>query len=215
MSLNMDNEANKPKIHPLAVVTAIAIILVCITGIAAMLGLLPNFKKASEESSTVLRPAAGLVESEQPKPHSVHEATQKPYVAPVKKPVVKKPTVAVNNPSAPLPIPPCVNCGVVESVRVIQQQAPTSGVGAAAGAVLGGVLGNQVGGGNGKTLAAIAGAVGGGIAGNAIERNTHTKTVYEVTVYMENGSRQSFMMNEQRWRSGDLVRVENGYLMAR
>jgi uncharacterized protein YcfJ len=38
------------------------------------------------------------------------------------------------------------------------------------GAVLGGLLGSQVGGGNGKTLAAIAGAVGGGYLGNEIAK---------------------------------------------
>jgi hypothetical protein len=154
--------------------------------------------------------------------------------APAKKPVVKKPAVVANNtvptpppppqpemtpelmaPPPPPPPPPCINCGVVESAHVIQQQAPASGIGAAAGALLGGVLGHQVGAGNGKTLATIAGAVGGGLAGNAVEKNSNTKTSYEVIVRMENGSRQRFVMNEQRWRSGDLVQVNNGFLAPR
>ena len=124
---------------------------------------------------------------------------------------------ANNAPVQPAPVapPPCYSCGVVESVRTLQEQQPTSGLGAAAGALLGGVLGHQVGGGNGKTLATVAGAVGGGLAGNAVEKNTHTATSYEVIVRMEDGSKQRFVMKEQRFRNGDLVRVDNGNLSIR
>jgi outer membrane lipoprotein SlyB len=152
--------------------------------------------------------------------------------APVKKAPAKKPVIIANSvppapaqvdapppqaeaPPPPPPPPPCINCGVVESARVIQQQAPASGLGAAAGAVLGGVLGHQVGGGNGKTLATIAGAVGGGLAGNAVEKNAKTSNAYEVIVLMNDGSRQRFVLNVQRWHSGDLVQVNNGQISPR
>jgi uncharacterized protein YcfJ len=48
--------------------------------------------------------------------------------------------------------------------------AQNSPIGIGVGAVVGGLLGNQVGGSNGKTLAAIAGAVGGGYLGNEIAK---------------------------------------------
>ena len=57
--------------------------------------------------------------------------------------------------------------------------------------------------------------VGGGFAGNAVEDNVHTKTSHEVLVRMEDGSRQRFIMDVERWRSGDQVRVESGNLVSR
>ena len=66
-----------------------------------------------------------------------------------------------------------------ESVRqdspapAYQQPAPVaqnSPLGIGIGAVVGGLLGSKVGGGNGRTLAAIAGAVGGGYVGNEIAK---------------------------------------------
>jgi outer membrane lipoprotein SlyB len=107
----------------------------------------------------------------------------------------------------------CDNCGTVESVHAIQQQAQPSGVGVVAGAVLGGVLGNQVGGGRGKTLATVAGAVGGGYAGNEIEKRTRSATTYEVRVRMENGRVRTFPYNNQpSWNVGDRIKVVDGYL---
>jgi len=234
----MDNEPKKFKIHPLTATAAVAVILVSMTGIAAMTGLLPNFSKAPQADVATIAPdaSASLPAASQPVDSAATASTAaiaESAPAPVIKKTAKKPSYVASNtmpapalevapapqdpvePPPPPPPPPCLNCGVVESVRAIQQQAPTSGVGAAAGALLGGVLGHQVGGGAGKTLATIAGAVGGGFAGNAVEKNTHTSTSYEVIVRMEDGSRQRFIMSAQRWRSGDLVRVDNGNLSSR
>ena len=93
-------------------------------------------------------------------------------------------------PAAP-PAPLCTVCGHVESVRTVQREQPTSGVGAVAGGVVGGVVGNQIGHGGGSTAATVLGAVGGGFLGNHIERRTHTMTRYEVTVRMDDGSRRT------------------------
>jgi uncharacterized protein YcfJ len=227
----MDTETKPSKIHPLTAAAAIAVILASATGIAAMTGILPNFSKAPDPAP-VADIAPGTTASQPVATADAAPPEPAPAPAPaVKKPTIKKPAVvAVNEstmyqsqpapeappaPVTPPPPPPCPNCGVVESARAIQQQAPASGIGAGVGALLGGVLGHQVGGGNGKTLATIAGAVGGGLAGNAVEKNTHTSTTYEVIVRMEDGSRQRFIMAEQRWRGGDLVRVDNGNLSAR
>lgn len=91
----------------------------------------------------------------------------------------------------------CADCGTVESVIAVQRQGQVNGVavgnttvglGTVAGGLLGGLLGHQVGGGNGKTVAAVLGAAGGAYAGNTIEKNMHQVTVYDVRVRMADGS---------------------------
>jgi outer membrane lipoprotein SlyB len=214
---------NKPsKMHPLTAAAAVALILVCLTGIAAMFGILPSFNKnqppvvatktAGENAST---PAVAVSPPPAAEPAAPPKVVQK---KPAKRPVntaaaatSSKSDTSQRN-AAP---PPCYSCGVVESVRTVEHQEPTSGIGAGVGAVVGGLLGNQVGGGTGRTLATVAGAVGGGYAGNTIEKRRNTSISYEVIVRMENGERQRFMMREERWRAGDLVRVENGQLVGR
>lgn len=117
----------------------------------------------------------------------------------------------------PAPVQPtCRNCGVVQQVREIKAPGEGSGLGAIAGGLLGGVLGNQVGGGNGRKLATVAGAVGGAYAGHQIEKSTRSSSRYEVTVRLEDGSRQVLTLDEApSWRAGDPVRVENGQLYGR
>ena len=82
----------------------------------------------------------------------------------------------------------CSVCGKVESVRQVKSSKPTSGVGAVAGGVVGGVLGHQIGSGRGRTVATVAGAAGGAYAGNTVEKKKNAKTVYEVSVRMQDGS---------------------------
>lgn len=82
----------------------------------------------------------------------------------------------------------CANCGVIESVRAVQQKGQGSGVGVVAGGVLGGLVGNQMGKGSGKTAMTVLGAIGGGLAGNEVEKQQKASTVYEVHVRMDDGS---------------------------
>jgi len=96
--------------------------------------------------------------------------------------------VAAAEPAPPTrAAPPCAVCGRVESVRPVQRQQKTTGVGAVAGGVVGGLVGNQFGHGNGRVATTVLGAVGGGFAGNAIEKHVRTVTVYEVGVRMDDG----------------------------
>jgi len=228
----MDAENKRPKIHPLTAAAAIALILACLTGIAAMMGLLPNFSKNTPPvattpttigaTATVAEPAVTAPVTAAP----VVAAAPEPAPAPPPKVVHKKPVkkpVKHAAPAAPVyqdnqysQAPPyCPNCGVVESARAIEQEAPSSGIGAGVGAVVGGLLGNQVGNGNGRTLATIAGALGGGYAGNVVEKRRSATTSFEVIVRMDNGGRQRFIMHDPRWRNGDAVRIEDGNLYAR
>lgn len=110
----------------------------------------------------------------------------------------------------------CDDCGVVESVRTVEQAGEGTGLGAIGGAVLGGVLGHQVGEGTGKQIARIGGAILGGFAGNEAEKRMRTNSHYEITVRMEDGSRRTIKQTSApAWHSGDKVRVENGVLMSR
>lgn len=110
----------------------------------------------------------------------------------------------------------CDDCGVVESVRTVEQAGEGTGLGAIGGAVLGGVLGHQVGEGTGKQIARIGGAILGGFAGNEAEKRMRTNNHYEITVRMDDGSRRTITQTSApAWHSGDKVRVENGVLISR
>lgn len=105
----------------------------------------------------------------------------------------------------------CVNCGVVESVNVVDAKGEGNNViGTIAGGVLGGVLGHQVGGGTGKDLATIAGAVGGAYAGNRAQNNLGKSKEYQVVVRLDNATRQTFnFAADPAFKVGTRVKVEN------
>jgi outer membrane lipoprotein SlyB len=128
---------------------------------------------------------------------------------PVHKTRTVRTQVANNTPSKVI----CADCGVIESVRVINDVKKTSGIGLVGGAVVGGLLGNQVGGGRGNDVATVVGAVGGAVAGDAIEKNTGSTRSYEVTVRFDDGSRRVFNeASPPAWQSGDHVRVIDGVI---
>lgn len=217
------------RIHPLVAGAAISVMLVSLTGVAAITGLIPNsHSTATPVTATVGAAAAAtspaaLVES---KTESKTAAKDEDEPGPAKR--VSAPRTAQAEQPRPRrtyadPAPKvaqapavCHSCGRVESVQVIEQAAQPSGVGMVAGAVLGGVLGNQVGGGNGRKIATVAGAVGGGYAGNEIEKRTRSTATYQVRVRMEGGEVRTFPYAQQPgWSVGDRVRVVDGHLTSR
>jgi outer membrane lipoprotein SlyB len=198
------------RIHPLIAAAAIAIILVCLVGVAAITGLIPGSKSANAPPNT----AEPVQLSSAEKIDIEREAAKTPKAA---KSTNTEPLSASSASSAPPPPADiCESCGRVESIRAIKHTPKTSGVGIAAGAVLGGLLGNQIGSGNGRLLGTVAGAAGGGYAGNEVEKRTHTTTTYDVIVRMENGKVRTFPQSSStRWQVGDHVRVVDGALHAR
>jgi len=113
--------------------------------------------------------------------------------------------------SAALAQAPCADCGVVQSIRQVQQQGQTSGVGMVAGGVLGGVLGHQIGSGRGNTVATIAGAGVGAYAGNQVEKNRNTKTSWAVSIRMDNGATRNFTYtNRPAVNEGERVKLVDG-----
>jgi outer membrane lipoprotein SlyB len=203
----MSTPLNTSKQHPLMIVAAIAVVLFCGVGIAAMMGWLPasvggNDQQAQVEKAQTKKDQAEKAQAEQTQPEE-----KSPASAPVPAPAPER--IAAPAPAAT----PCTNCGIVNSIREVNNRAEGSGVGAAGGAVLGGVLGNQVGGGSGRQLATIAGAIGGAVVGNQVEGRVNATRSYVITVRMDDGSTRTINQTAQpRWNSGDDVRIVGGQI---
>lgn len=184
----MEAQVNKTT-SPLMVIAGIAVILFSAAGIAAIMGWIPT---------SFGQPREGEKLSAQGKGHAspaARAATAQPA----------RNTVAAVK---------CAECGVIESVRQVEQRGEGTGLGAAGGAVVGGLLGHQVGGGRGKDVMTVVGAVGGAVAGNQIEKQVKSTTGYEITVRFDDGSSRVFPSNEATWRSGDKVKVVNGAIQS-
>jgi outer membrane lipoprotein SlyB len=118
--------------------------------------------------------------------------------------------------SSPPPSTGCGDCGVVQSVRAVEQKGQSSGAGAVIGGVAGGVLGHQIGSGRGNTVATIAGVGVGALAGNEVEKQAKKTTSWNVVIRMDNGATRSFNYSaEPSVREGDRVKlVDNGRRLA-
>lgn len=108
----------------------------------------------------------------------------------------------------------CLNCGVIESIKLVELKGEGTGVGAVTGGVVGAVVGSQIGQGRGKTVAEVAGAAGGAYAGHEIEKNLNKSAYFRVTVRMNNGSvRTITQKTDPGFKTGDSVKIENGTLV--
>ena len=109
----------------------------------------------------------------------------------------------------------CPTCGVVDSVRFVEEDGKSSGLGMVAGGVLGGVVGHQIGSGRGNTVATIAGAAGGAYVGTEMEKNRNKKGKYEVTVKLDNGKFQTLSLTDPPpAREGERVKIVDGNRLA-
>jgi len=209
----MDMHNNKPTTHPVMVIAAVAVVLFCGVGSAALLGWLPT------SNATVPTQVSGMPPVQQ---EQQAQQQQQPQQAAYNQPAqgAASAAYAPDNATNNAPVveqqgrnAACANCGVVESVRKIDHRPQGSGVGAVGGAVLGGLLGNQVGSGHGRQLATVAGAVGGAVAGNQIEGNMKTTSSWDVVVRMDNGNKRTIHSSSApQWRNGDAVRIVKGQL---
>jgi outer membrane lipoprotein SlyB len=220
----ISNHAKPSTHHPMMIAAAIAIIVFCLAGTAAIMGWVPSSiggSRTSDELSQSDRAALAsrLADNDaapldaQRAPLPVPVPTPEPARAPVQE---RERAAAPVQLAAAAPAKPsnwCGHCGNVESVREIKTRAQGSGVGAVGGAVLGGLLGNQVGGGNGKKLATVAGAVGGAVVGNQVEGNMKATISYDVKVRLDDGASRTFhLQNLNGFSAGDRIKVVNGAL---
>ena len=201
-------------LHPLVAAAAIAVIVMCAVGVAAVLGWLPS-PSANPHADAPVAGAGPESANLAPAP----QAAVPPAPAPAQ--TGRPASAAAPRPAAPAPAQQaCQSCGVVESVRQVQVPVKDNSdhlVGTIGGGVVGGVVGNQFGGGSGKTALTVLGAVGGALAGREVERNIRqqqTVTHYELTVRMGDGSARQFRSAQPfAFASGDHVRVENNQLL--
>jgi outer membrane lipoprotein SlyB len=120
--------------------------------------------------------------------------------------------VAAQSPANPAAVV-CNSCGVVTSVRYVEQKGEGTGAGAVVGGVVGGLLGHQFGSGRGNTAATIAGVGVGAYAGNEVEKNAKKKSYYVVNVQLDNGTKRSFTQGSNPpFREGDRVKLVDGRL---
>lgn len=107
----------------------------------------------------------------------------------------------------------CTDCGVVVSVRLVEQKGEGTGLGAVVGGVAGAVVGHEIT--DGKDLGTLVGAAGGAVAGHQIERHARTTKHYEVGVRMGDGKLRTVKFAAQpAWKSGDKVRLQDGKLVS-
>ncbi len=102
---------------------------------------------------------------------------------------------------------PCLDCGKVVAVNVVEKAGESNAVGLLAGGAAGALLGNQVGSGNGRTLATIAGAAGGAYAGKKIQEKSNSTKVWAVQVEQDNGNKHTYNFNQDPGlKAGDRVK---------
>lgn len=213
----MENNSPLRRIHPLAAGAAISVMLVSLTGVAAITGLLPNSHGTNtpEQVASSVGAASAAASPEALVEAKGNESTPAPSQQTYAPRIAQASHTQVHYTYASKEAI-CSSCGKVESVRPIEHASKPSGVGVVAGALLGGLLGNHVGAGNGRALATVAGAVGGGYAGNEVEKRTHTTTSWQVRVRMEDGRIRTFAYAQQpAWSIGERVRVVDGHLSSR
>jgi outer membrane lipoprotein SlyB len=204
--------------HPLILAAAVAVIIFSLLGSAAITGLIPAAH--SERAEPVKAPVeiSASAETTDPKKKSQSATTSQKSTTksqpgepnsartPVKEksPSTKETKTAV-----------CATCGVIESIRMVQQNGDGSGLGAVAGGVTGGLIGNQIGKGRGNTVMTILGVGGGAYAGHTIEKKMKSSTSYVIEVRMEDGSYRTVTKHSQpEYVVGDHVRVVSGKLTA-
>jgi outer membrane lipoprotein SlyB len=204
----------KRKLHPLVATASVAVIILAGVGTAAFTGLLPTSRGSSTpaEQAAASAPAAAQVPS----------ASQAPAASPApaaSQASATSPAAASQSSAETRPVqvaesrPKCLDCGVVESVHLVEVKGQGTGIGAVAGGVAGALLGNQFGHGNGRTVMTLAGAAGGALAGNEVEKSARTTKHWNVSVRLESGStRVVSYASQPAWRPGDHVRVVNGTL---
>lgn len=221
MNYPAPTESPRRGLHPLVAAAAIAVIVMCSVGVAAVMGWLPTPSATPRAEDPALAQPGPEAANLAPAQAATPGQPQAPAARPPAQAQAQQPQAQGRPAPAPAPAAQaCRNCGVVESIRQVQVPVKDNSdhlVGTIAGGVAGGVVGNQFGGGSGKTALTVLGAVGGALAGREVERNIRqqqTVTHYELTVRMNDGSSRQFRSAQPfAFASGDHVRVENNQLL--
>jgi len=175
-----------------------------------MTGIIPSSKSANDS----LTPAEARI-APAPEVKAAPAPVHKPAAQVAHKRTPERPAQVAMSESAAAPVPRiCTECGVIDTINVVDKKGEGSGVGAVGGAVVGGLVGNQIGNGRGNTVATVAGALGGAFAGNEVEKRVKSVKEYQVTVRMEDGNTRSFTLDgAPGYAVGDKVKVIDGRLV--
>jgi outer membrane lipoprotein SlyB len=174
------------RLHPLLTAAAVSLTVFSLLGIGAITGLIPTASSQLQEKGAEKGEAAKAEEGGKPAAKGAASAKAS-----------------------------CANCGVVETVRMVQLEGNASGLGAVAGGVTGALVGNQFGRGGGNTAMTLIGAAGGAYAGNSIEKNMNRQTAYRITVRMDDGAYRTISQSHvPAVAAGDKVKVVNGNVSA-
>jgi len=108
----------------------------------------------------------------------------------------------------------CSNCGVVDAIRAVQIDSRASAPEAVAGGASSAAVGNQEGNAHGLDALTLLGGEGGAFGGHSIEKTDSRRTVYRVTVRMDDGSfRTVSQAHAPDVAIGGKVRIANGSLV--
>src|SRR6187401_2762507 len=195
------------KLNPLMATAAVAIIIFSAVGVGVMTGIIPSSKSANDS----LTPAEARI-APAPEVKAAPAPVHKPAAQVAHKRTPERPAQVAMSESAAAPVPRiCTECGVIDTINVVDKKGEGSGVGAVGGAVVGGLVGNQIGNGRGNTVATVAGALGGAFAGNEVEKRVKSVKEYQVTVRMDDGNTRSFTLDgAPGYAVGDKVKVIDG-----
>lgn len=208
----------RSSIHPVMWVAAGSVILLSLTGVAAMTGLLPTGEaRSGQAAAPALAAASGSAASaaqrqglvgDNPANHTAEATAMSKQPPRQAGGTSARSSAPAQTADAPAPVA-ARNEGTIESIRTVTRKGDASGMGAVAGGVLGAVVGNQFGKGDGRKAMTVVGAAGGALAGNEIEKQRNSTTHVEVAVRMNDGSRRVLALAAQNgWRVGDRVRID-------
>jgi outer membrane lipoprotein SlyB len=197
VDISRSNEKKNGILYLLMLIAAIAVILFSVIGIATMTGHMPS--ALSKNDPDIKR-----------EPTNKEQAATRSGEAPnTTAPAATRPRAAARGGAS------CSDCGVVESIRAVENKGQGSGVGAVTGGVVGGVLGNQFGHGGGRTAMTVVGAGAGAFTGNEIEKNMNRTVSYQVRVRMHDGTyRTVHERSRPPFNVGQRVRVTDHGVVA-
>jgi outer membrane lipoprotein SlyB len=197
----------KSRLHPLMTVAAVSLTVFSAVGIAALTGVLPLSRGASEP---VIAP-----EVQKPIEHAVAmPVPAAPAAKPKPRSVARHVAEAPRAYEAPKPAPLPGVGGVIESVQEIERKGENPIAGPIIGGIAGAVLGHQFGEGRGKTVGTAVGAGAGILGGKVIEEKVRATKHWETTVRLDDGSTKTISSESQpAWHAGERVRVVEGQIL--
>lgn len=104
-----------------------------------------------------------------------------------------------------------VDRAIVKSVRQVDVNDPSLGLGTLGGAAAGGLAGSQIGAGTGNAFATLGGVLVGGAIGYVVDQDINSTTAYEYILEKQNGDLMTLAeKQDQPFNTGDHVLILYG-----